>query len=184
MPTSQAEKERLVNLLRESRERFLASFADVSEEQSHRPPAKGCWCVLETVEHLTTAEKAMLQLVTATRRPRTANASNREDAFLRMVPDRTRKMESPETGRPRGRYRSLDEASAEFRTARAGIIEFVEQSNEDLRGTEVTHPHPMAGIVSTFEMIIVMAKHAERHALQIEEIKNSPAFRSQANGQG
>jgi hypothetical protein len=184
MPMSQADKDRLLALLRESRERFLGSFADVRDEQSRRCPAPGCWCVLETVEHLTVAEKAMLRLVTGTRRPRTADAPNREETFLRMLPDRTRKTSSPEGARPCGRFCNLGEAAADFKTARAGIIEFVEQSNEDLRATEVTHPHPMAGVVSTFEMIIIMAKHAERHALQIEEIKNSPAFREPATAQG
>jgi hypothetical protein len=36
----------------------------------------------------------------------------------------------------------------------------------------------MAGVVTTYEMVIIIAKHTERHALQIEEIKNCPAFRA------
>src|SRR5438445_24335 len=52
-------------------------------------------------------------------------------------------------------------------------MQFVERCREDLRATEVTHPHPAAGVVSSYEMLIIMAKHAERHMLQIEEIKNT-----------
>jgi hypothetical protein len=52
-------------------------------------------------------------------------------------------------------------------------MKMCEQNHEDLRATQVTHPHPVAGTVSTREMVIIMAKHAERHALQIEEIKNT-----------
>jgi hypothetical protein len=92
---------------------------------------------------------------------------------MRVLTDRSRKMESPEPGRPKGRFATLTEAAEHFQAAREGTMKFVEQSDEDLRATEVTHPHPAAGAVSTYEMLIIMVKHAERHALQIEEIKDT-----------
>jgi len=170
--TSAADRQRLLDLLRNSRQRFLGSFAEVTDEQSRRCPAQGCWSVLDTVEHLTVGETVMLKLVSDTRRPRTANAPNREELFMRVLVDRSRKMQSPELGRPCGRFANLEEAAGQFKAAREGIMRFVEQCREDLRATEVTHPHPAAGVVSTYEMIIIMARHAERHALQIEEIRS------------
>jgi len=116
--------------------------------------------------------------VTGLRRPRAADAPNREEVFLQVIADRSRKVESPEGARPQGRFANLTDAAAQFRSSRDATIGFVEQNTDDLRATEVTHPHPMAGNVSTYEMLIIMAKHAERHALQIEEIRNSAAFRA------
>lgn len=172
------DREFLVSLLRESRERFLSSFAGVSDEQSRQHPSPDCWSVLDTVEHLTSAEGIMLKLITTTRRPRAADAPNREQAFLTMVGDRSRKMQTPEGGKPRGRFANLDEAAAQFKASRDSVIEFVQQSTEDLRATEVTHPHPAAGNVSTHEMLIIMAKHAERHAAQIQEIRSTLGLNS------
>ncbi len=171
--TSAADKALLITLLRESKQRFVGSFAGVTDAQSRRNPAEGCWSVLDTVEHLTVAEKGMLKLITNTRRPKSESTPNREEAFLRMIPDRSRKLETPESGRPKGRFANLNEARAHFESARDEAIRFVEHCNEDLRATEVTHPHPLAGVVTTFEMLIVMAKHAERHALQIEETRQA-----------
>jgi uncharacterized damage-inducible protein DinB len=173
-------KELLLPLLRESREKFLSSIADVSDEQSRLHPTPDCWSILDTFEHLTSAEGIMLNLVTANRRPRTADAPNREQVFMQVVADRSRKMQSPEGGRPRGRWTNLAEAAAQFKTSRDCTIQFVEQNTEDLRATEVTHPHPVAGTVSTYEMLIIMAKHAERHAKQIEEIKNTLGLHADA----
>ncbi|MGZ4830070.1 MAG: DinB family protein, partial [Candidatus Angelobacter sp.] len=136
------EKEMLLSLLRESREKFLGSFAGISEEQSRVHPTPDCWSVLDTVEHLTSAETLMLNLITTQRRPRSADAPNREQVFLQVVADRSRKMQSPESGRPRGRFASLAEAAAQFKATRVGVIQFVEQHSEDLRASEVTHPHP------------------------------------------
>lgn len=180
---SNTDREFLVALLRESREKFLGSFSGISEERSRVHPKPDSWSVVDTVEHLTSAETLMLKLITTQRRPRATDAANREQVFLQVVADRTRKMQSPESGRPRGRFATLAEAAAQFKATRDGVIQFVEQHTEDLRASEVTHPHPSAGNVSTHEMIIIIAKHAERHAKQIEEIRNTLALDATAKGQ-
>lgn len=177
---SNTDKNFLVSLLRESREKFLGSFADVSDEQSRLHPAADCWCVLDTVEHLTAAEGIMLRLITTHRKPRQTDAPNREQVFLQVIGDRSRKIQSPESGQPRGRFANLAEAAAQFKTTRDSVIQFVEQHPEDLRASEVTHPHPAAGNVSTYEMVIIIAKHAERHAKQIEEIRNTLASQAES----
>jgi uncharacterized damage-inducible protein DinB len=177
---SNTDKNFLISLLRESREKFLGSFADVSDDQSRIHPAPECWSVLDTVEHLTSAEGIMLGLITTQRRPRSEDTANREWVFLKVLGDRSRKMQSPEAGQPRGRFANLAEAAIQFKTTRDGVIQFVEQRPEDLRASEVTHPHPAAGNVSTYEMVIIIAKHAERHAKQIEEIRNALSLPSDA----
>src|SRR5262249_2176169 len=116
--TSAAEKEMLLGLLQESRTRFLESFAGVSDAQSRRRPADGCWSILDTVEHIVAAETHLFNLMVQSRRPRAANAPNREAIFMRALPDRSRKMQSPEPGIPTGRYASLEQAAARFRTVR------------------------------------------------------------------
>lgn len=163
----------LVAALQESRDVFLKSFAAVSEEQSRMKPAPDCWSVLDTVEHLTTAEGIQLKLIMTARAPRPADAPNREHAFLHMIPNRTHKMESPEGAKPAGRFATLAEAAEQFKTTRAGVIQFLEQYTDDLRSSQVQHPHPAAGMVSVCEMLIAMAMHAKRHAAQIQEIRTT-----------
>jgi uncharacterized damage-inducible protein DinB len=176
------DKQFLLALLQETREIFLHSLAGITEEQSRLKPAENCWSVLDTVEHLTSAETLMLKLITTQRKPRSSDAANREQVFLQVVADRSRKMQSPESGRPRGRFATLAEAAAQFKDTRDGVIQFVEQHPEDLRASEVTHPHPGAGHVSTHEMVIIIAKHAERHAKQIQEIRETLKAHSTATG--
>ena len=167
------DKQFLLDRLQETREIFLNSFAGVTEEQSALRPAPDCWSVLDTVEHLTTAETIQLNLINTQRTPRPADAPNREHAFLQMIPNRTYTMESPKGAKPIGRFATLVEAAEQFKTTRAGVIQFLEQYNEDLRATEVKHPHPAAGMVSICEMLVAMAMHAKRHAAHIEEIRTT-----------
>jgi hypothetical protein len=173
LSSSQADKEKLLELLRESGQRFLGSFAGVTDEQSRRRPAEGSWSVADCVEHVAAAETFMLRLVQGQRRPRSAGAQNREEVFRQRMTDRTRKAISPEGARPTGRFGSIEAAGKQFETARAGTIRFVEENADDLRATEVTHPLALIGDVSVYEMVIIMAGHAERHAFQIEEIKGA-----------
>jgi hypothetical protein len=148
------DKEAVLALLHESRERFLN--------------------ILDTVEHLITAETIQLKLISTQPVPRPADAPNREQAFLNMVADRSRKMEAPEPARPTGRFATLADAAAQFKKTRGGVIQFAEQNTaQEMRANEVKHPHPAAGNVSLYEMLIIMARHAERHAAQIEEIKST-----------
>ncbi len=152
----------MLALLHESRERFLNSFAGISEEQSRMRTAPECWSVLDTVEHLTTAETIQLKLITTQRTPRPADAPNREQAFLQWLPiaaARWRRLN--QRGQP-GVLQHLAAAAEQFKKTRAGVIQFVEQNTPtEMRANEVKHPHPAAGMVSTFEMLIMMAKHAE-----------------------
>jgi len=161
----------LLTLLHETREVFLNSFTGVTEEQSRMKPAPDRWSVLDTVEHLTVAETTQLRLISTQCTPRPADAPNREFAFLEMIPNRTRKLESPEGARPIGRFATLADAADQFKTTRANVIRFVEQYTGDLRASEVKHPHPAAGMVSICEMLVAMAMHAKRHAAQIEETR-------------
>ncbi len=171
VPAARAQNETLLALLASSRDHFLASFADLTEQDARMHPAEGRWSVLDTIEHLTVAETTMLRLLEQPRRPRPADAPNREELFLNAAIGRSRRLESPEGARPTGRVATLAEARRQFSSARARAIHFVEQNQEDLRSFEVTHPHPAAGNVSVYELFILIARHADRHALQIEETK-------------
>ncbi len=75
----------------------------------------------------------------------------------------------------------MAEAVAHFRATRERTLRFIEQTGEDLRATEVTHPHRVVGVISTYECLLLMGSHAQRHALQIEEVKNSPAYRTSSH---
>jgi hypothetical protein len=165
----------LIAELRGSRERFLGVIADVPErlEQTRLTPES--WSILDCAEHIYLAEQGMFAALER-RRP-TGNAPDIEkDAFIQKAAlDRSRKLNSPDPVRPNGRFSSLFEAAKAFRQARERTIGFIENINEDLRRSTTKHP---MGIFDSYQFVMIMARHPERHALQIEEIKNSPAYRA------
>ena len=179
---TETEKASLLETLRKGGDSFLCSLAGVDEAASRLRPAENRWSVLECAEHVAVAEEVMLGLVTGERKARDPEGSKRDDRILRSGSDRSRRFDASNQSQPRGRFSTLDEAVAHFQAVRERTLRVVEQTREDLRATEVKHPHPAVGVISTYECLLLMGSHAQRHALQIEEIKNSPAYRTGVRG--
>jgi hypothetical protein len=161
--------------LRASTDRFLSVLRDVPERLSHIRLTPESWSILECAEHTCLAERGMFAALEKRRPTDDAPDIARDAVIEKRALDRTRKINSPEHVRPTGRFTSLTEAAQQFRQARERTIAFIENLDEDLRRSTTKHP---MGIVDSYQLVIIMARHPERHALQIEEIKNSPAYRA------
>ena len=167
-----AAREKNMTMLAEGTRALQDSVAGVSEEQAKIRPAPGRWSVLECVEHLILAENGMFELLTIRSAPAASPCDgSREEIFARSLTNRGRKIEAPEFARPTGRFLSLAAAIAEFCRCRARAAGYLEHCEDDLRARTATHP--VAGPVSCQELLIILAFHPARHALQIREIRQS-----------
>ena len=87
--------------------------------------------------------------------------------------NRTIKRQAPAPSLPKGRWQTLAECAAVFQKSRSRTLEMVQKS-DNLRGKSVMHP--ILGELDGHQLVLVMAGHCERHALQVEEIKASAAY--------
>ncbi len=173
--TPASEIEFLVNCLEASRERYLRAVDGVSEASANVKPGESNWSILHCAEHVATAERQMLTMW-----HKLGAAGKGDPAKDAVVPanalNRERKNTAPERSRPNGRYTELSAAIADFKTNRANSIAALQSSSiEELRGKVV--PHPLAGEIDGYQLFRLIAAHAERHAAQIEDIKNHPAYK-------
>ena len=72
------------------------------------------------------------------------------------------------------RWVDMGEMVAELRKTRARTMEFVAETQADLRGH--FFPHIAFGDLDCYQWLVVLGQHGMRHALQIEEIKADPAY--------
>jgi hypothetical protein len=174
-PDVPSEKEELLSCLARSRARVLEVLADVPEELSRLRLAENSWSILECAEHIALAERGLFAALER-RTPNSHAPDFAKDALIRAVgTDRTRKFSAPERARPTGKFANLSDAVTAFCTARDRTIAFLDQTDEDLRKFVSLH---ILGTFDVYQYLLIMAAHAERHALQIEEIKNSAAYRA------
>lgn len=172
---STQDKDALVAHLRSSQERFLKAVSNVPEKLATISPSEGAWSVLQVAEHVASAEQLMLKMFQAgTPNPELPDLEKDRMILTKML-DRTERFPAPERVVPTGRYKALSHAVSEFRRTREQTIAEVRAIDQDFRKRCARHP---LGVFDGYQYLTIMALHAERHALQIDEIKNSAAYRA------
>ncbi len=157
----------LVERLRESRARYLGVIRDIPAEAT-AVRRTDSWSILEVAEHVAVAERQMLALWT--KLAQAGEGERAKDAVIPVVAaNRANKQVALERSRPSGRYQALAEAVRDFSASREQTIAYVESHSEELRGKTVEHP--LAGKLDGYQLFLLMAGHAERHAAQIAELK-------------
>ncbi len=171
----ESERQEVLQELSSGRDALRACMTGVGNRLAIRKPGPGRWSILECVEHVAVAEQFLLSRLTGARRSDCSHRkSTREAMIVARGLDRAKPAESPEAGRPKGRFQTLDEAVSFFECMRAQTIRFVEEFNEDPRIWLTDHPL-IPGPVNCYEMFLIMSTHPVRHAEQIAEIRTALA---------
>ncbi len=136
------------------------------------------WTIRECVSHLAVAEPDYWrELMDAVKAPANMNMKDKKssatDADImwygidRVVHTKTGGgHEKVET------YKDMAVALAKFQALRATMIEYIKSTNDDLRSHSFGEKEP----IDSWQWMLEISTHAERHIQQIREIKNSPGF--------
>jgi hypothetical protein len=176
------DRARLLQMLRESSARFTASLRGLSPDQLAYKPAPDRWSILETAEHVTAAERGSGKLIrnklpgmtaTAEDLARTEKALALIDASLTV---RDRIIPAPDFILPTGRWKTGDEVLAVFQESRDATIDFLTTAPAGI--DQCVAPHPLLGPLTGSQWGYFLARHSDRHVLQIEETKRHPGYPS------
>lgn len=176
---SQGERDFALSALHGSRKLFLDAVSGLSEAQLKWKPDAKTWSVMEVAEHIAASEEFLASMARkALESP--ADSSKKQpkpremDAkILAGVTDRSQKAQAPEALAPKGRFRSIQELTNEFRQLRDRNIAFVRETQQDLRSHFAPSP---IGDLDALQWHIFLAGHTERHVAQIAELKARPDF--------
>ncbi len=164
------ERTEIVENLERSRQEFLAAVAGVTEAQAQARPDPERWSVLDCVEHVTTVEERFLGWLEAAKKLDEPRVDKEKEAgLMARVPDRSVRVQAPEAVVPAGRFTTLEQALEQFNLRRTRSIEFAQDRCDDLYYLASEHPRfgPMNGV----ELLIIIAGHSRRHAVQILEAR-------------
>lgn len=171
-----ADKDKLVQQLERTRERFLKSVEGLSEAQWQYKASPEKWSIAQCAEHIAAAEGMILGAINASlSAPAAAPAENavKDDLVLKAVVDRSNKFKAPEPLVPTNRFGAPKQAVDEFVKQRGETIK-VARGDADLRNHSLQNP--AVGLLDTYGWILFTSAHSERHTLQIEEVKADPGF--------
>jgi uncharacterized damage-inducible protein DinB len=178
-PLSQGERDRAMSHLHSTRKMLLDTVAPLSDAQWKFKPAPEVWSVAEVAEHLAASEELIFgrvrKMLEAPPEPdKKAEVKGKDEVVLKVIADRSRKAQAPEAIRPSGRYKTRAAVVEAFRNLRDRTIEFVQTTDGDLR----SHfgPHPATGLLDTYQWILLISSHTDRHVQQMKEVIANPSF--------
>jgi hypothetical protein len=168
-PMTAGERQRLIAHL-EMTESWLASELDgLSSAQLAFRATPESWSITDVAEHLaiaepqywTNLEASMKEPVKAGWKPEATDAG-----MLWYGIDRSNRQKTGEARVPHGTFPNAQASLASFRKLRGKMLEKAKTSQEDFRGRPF-----MGGGQDVYQWFLMISTHAQRHILQIREIK-------------
>ncbi|MGA2218631.1 MAG: DinB family protein [Terracidiphilus sp.] len=167
-----ADRQEILRRLRAGSDALRDALNGMDESLAGLRPTPESWSVLECVEHMIASETLLLsRLREATPRDESHEDRAREAKLEGLATNRLRRIEAPEAVMPKGEFEGLEKAMEGFERARRETVRYVEEFSGDLRSRLVIHPL-ITRPLNCYEMLLLMALHPARHAMQIAEIRN------------
>jgi DinB superfamily len=172
-PMSKEDRQHVIAHL-EMTESWLADeVSGLSPAQLNFRYAPGKWTILDVVEHLSIAEpQYWADLQKEVKQPTAKPKGQVSDAdMLWYGIDRTDRQKTGAAEEPKGKLTDVGRGLASFRKLRAVMLAYARTTDDDLRA----HAYPEWG-VDCYQALLGTSTHAQRHILQIREIKAQPGF--------
>lgn len=161
-----------INFLKETEAGVFKAVKGLSEAQLNFKPAADRWSVLDCIKHIAAAEELWAMAQPTLNQP--ANPEKRaeikitDEALVKAVEDRSHKTKTFAAIEPANSpYQTLEEALAGFKKNREILVAFVKNTKEDLRNHVLVLP---VGTFDTYQYILLIAGHSNRHTQQIQEV--------------
>jgi hypothetical protein len=100
-----------------------------------------------------------------------------DEQLVKGVQDRSSKFQAPEPLQPKNTsFKSAAEALASFKENRNKLINYIDDTQEDMRNHVINFP---VGVMDAYQLVLLISAHSSRHTLQIKEIMGDPNFPKQ-----
>ncbi len=178
MVMSQIMETDIFEYLDETKDALQEEVNGLSEEQMSFKASEDSWSVAEIVEHIIIVEgalKSMLEArIAAGETPdQKAEVKMTDEEIVGFITDRSSQIKTQDQFQPSGKFSEADEALEAFKDQREDIVDWLKDSDVDMRNYVNEFPF---GKIDAYQTVLFMAGHTARHVAQIEEIKSDPEF--------
>ena len=168
-----SERQRLVAHLEMTGSWLVDEVSGLSPGQLQFRPSAGSWSILEVLDHLVVTEpiywRDLSKSMQAPPSRRTRPGSDADVLWYGI--DRTQRQKAVAGEETSGQLRDAGAGLDAFRKLRARMLDYARTTGDDLRGHIVEREASDA-----YQWMLLISSHAQRHILQIREIKADPKF--------
>ena len=164
--------------LDETKENLEESVNNLSEEQLTFKPDEESWSVAQIVEHIVIVEGALKEMLEnkiedGEDLDLKTEVVLTDDQVVGMITDRSTQIQTQEQFIPTAKFTEADEALEAFNDQRENIVDWLKDSEVDMRNYINEFPF---GKIDAYQTMLFMAGHTQRHTEQIKELKSHPDF--------
>lgn len=172
------EREFAIKHLKRTKMELLNKVKGLSEAQLNFKPDPESWSVAECVEHIAITEgtisgAAFGGLKGETDHARRSEIKMSDEQILGFITDRSGKAKAQESMVPSNSFGSYQESLKAFTAKRDENIAFIKKTSEDMRHHYNEFPF---GLIDTYQTMLFMSGHTQRHTAQIEEVMANANF--------
>jgi hypothetical protein len=170
---SEGDRARLLAHLEMTEAWVVSELDGVTTDQLRFRMTSESWTITDVVEHLAIAEPQYWERVHAsmTQPPAKDKPGATDAGILWYGIDRTQRAKTGEARVPQGRWANVEEPLASFRKLRATMKAYAAETTDDLRSRML-----LEGNMDVYQWFLMISTHAQRHVLQIREIKAHPGY--------
>ena len=176
---SKEERKLASDFLNDTKKGVWEATKGLSEAQLKFKAAPDKWSVEDCMKHIAFSEQMLWGMVEAgLKQPATpekrADIKMKDEDVMKNISDRSTKVKAPQPLEPLNTpYKSTAEAWESFVKTRDKLIEYVNTTNDDLRNHVSQLP---IGVFDSYQMILFIGAHSNRHMQQMNEVKADPNF--------
>ena len=167
------DRQRLLAHLEMTESWLATEVAGLSDAQRTFRPSPDAWTITDVVEHLAVAEgQYWTSVQESMQRPVSKVKPEATDASILWYGiDRTERQKTGAARVPTGRWPTLEGPLGQFRQRRAEMRAYATSTQDDLRGHAL-----IDGNMDVYQWFLMISTHAQRHVLQIREIKANASY--------
>lgn len=179
---SKEERKKASDFLQDTKKGIQDAVQGLSDAQLKFKPAPDKWSVEDCLKHIAQSENMLWGMVAAgLKQPATPEKRGdikvTDDDVIKHVEDRSTKVKTFAPLEPVNTpFKTMQEAMDAFANSRNKLIDYVNNTDEDLRNHVNQLP---IGVYDSYQMILFIGAHSNRHMQQINEVKADPNFPKQ-----
>ncbi|WP_158085460.1 DinB family protein [Niastella vici] len=178
-PISKKERKDALKLLKDTEQGVKDQVKGLTEAQLKFKPGPDRWSIEECVKHIAKSEEMLWQMMDSVMKgaatpDKRSEIKLTDEQLIQRIEDRSTKVKTMEKLKPENiPLKNTEEALASFTKDREKLIEYVKSTESDLRNHTVAFPF---GTIDSYQMILFIAAHSNRHTQQIMEVKADPNY--------
>jgi hypothetical protein len=178
-PISKKERKDAIKRLKDTEKGVKEQVKGLTEAQLKFKPAPDRWSIEECLKHIAKSEEMLWHMMDsvvkgAATPDKRSEVKLTDEQVVQRIEDRSTKIKTMEPLMPENiPLKNTEEALESFKKDRDKLVEYVKSTDSDLRNHMVTFPF---GTIDTYQMVLFIAAHSNRHMQQIMEVKADPNF--------